>query len=155
MTLPWKIPRALSSITHLKSSRLVHWGTWWSITRRVSACCLPPSMKAPETLASVPCPLNSTVPFWRLILAPEVRVKSLNTAFLAKGYMGVAEVNGIGGFELDLDAVKPCAFANPDFGDGIAEIGAFAEMGFDERGRGALLDFNHIAGGNGAGIGIR
>ena len=31
--------------------------------------------------------------------------------------MGMAEVDGIGGFELDLDAVEPCAFANPDFGD--------------------------------------
>ena len=68
--------------------------------------------------------------------------------------MGMREVDGIGGFELDLDAVKPCAFADADFGDGVAEIGAFAEMGFDEGGRGALLDFNHIAGGDGARIGI-
>ncbi len=39
--------------------------------------------------------------------------------------MGVAEVNCIGAFKLHLNAVEPCALANPDFGDGIAEIGPF------------------------------
>ncbi len=139
-TLPWKMPRAFSSITHLKSSRLVQWGTWWSIDEAGIGMLLAAQQIGAGNLGIGALPVECTVPFWRLTRAPEVKVKSRNTAFLPSVDMGVAEMDGIGGFELDLDAVEP-APRPADLGDGIAEIGALAEMGFDQRGRGALRQF--------------
>ena len=74
--------------------------------------------------------------------------------FCGKRHAGMGEMNGLGGFDLHLHPVKPCALAKGDEADGTGEIIALAEMGFNQRGRCARRNGDGIADGDGAGGGL-
>ena len=89
--------------------------------------------------ASAPSPRTRQVKFWRLALAPTMSGEVIEDGALppashGRGEMRCARVAS----SLDLDAVEPRTFANTDFGHAVGEIGALAQMGFDDRGGGAL-----------------
>ena len=72
----------------------------------------------------------------------------------SQSHMGMGKMDRRLGLALHLDAVEPRSISEPDFGDAVGKIGAFAQMGFDQCRGGSRRHLDHIAGGDGAGLGV-
>ena len=140
------MPRASSSSTPLKNSRLVQRGTRCSTRSVVSQCCRPRMRKAPEISSTEPSPAKTRIDLAAGNGGTGRELEGVVTRVGGKLDEPGGEMERILALALKLHMPKRRLLADSELGHRIALKPAHAEAGeaFNQRGRAAGLGNHHV-----------